>query len=557
MAATAVMRMAGALGALLLAGSALAGEPCVDAQVGIDAAHQTLHLDLALPPGTASLALAPFDGYRRSELLRSPDGSASIADDRVQPVSPGARMRLTLDVRDNLPQRERTYAPFLRFADGTVALDSEFLAPADGAPPLCLRFVSPPGQKVIGFGQAVAGELRAPGDGRRGGYVAFGTPLIHADGAMLEVFDRTTPPWAVRSLGDTLERVAAYYLRWLPPVAMPVAFVYRMPYPAGTGGTGSHGDRLPESLTLGLLGNDWSTPQDEALLPLTGFIGHEAFHLWNAANGLAPADDRATLAQEGGADLAGMFAAAHLRDGGKADWLDAATDALDTCLVSLPGSGKLADADLAHGRLPYACGAPAMLALAAANDREDPAAGYFNAWKRLVERGLAQPDLPYRWDALADADADPRVLAALRDAIDGDAPYAEGLRTALVAAGFSLVPNTRLSPALRGRLNQQLVGALMARDCDGRVDLWGDPQGFRIGEHAGDCSALKSGRTIVALLDMALVDDDPAALRDAMRARCDAGGKVRVRYADGATVDLECPASLPRIPTLWRIAAAP
>ena len=34
-------RMACALGALLLAGPALAGEPCVDARVGIDAAHQT------------------------------------------------------------------------------------------------------------------------------------------------------------------------------------------------------------------------------------------------------------------------------------------------------------------------------------------------------------------------------------------------------------------------------------------------------------------------------------------------------------------------------------
>ena len=550
-------RMACALGALLLAGPALAGEPCVDARVGIDAAHQTITFDMLLPRGTTALALAPFDGYRRDELLRSPDGSARIVHDRVQPTNPGAHMLLAMDVRQNLPQRERTYAPFLRFADGTVALDSEFLAPAEGAPPLCLRFVPPPGQKVIGFGQAVAGELRAPGDGRRGGYVAFGDPLVRANNAMLEVFDRTTPAWAVRSLGDTLERVSAYYLRWLPPVAMPVAFVYRMSYPPGTSGTGSHGDRLPESLTLGLLGNDWSTPQDEALLPLTGFIGHEAFHLWNAANGLAPADGRATLAQEGGADLAGMFAAAHLRGSGAQGWLDAVTDALDTCLVSLPDSGKLADADLAHGRLPYACGVPAMLALAAANNRNDPAAGYFDAWRRLVERGLAQPDLTYHWDVLADADADPQVLAALRAAIDGDAPYADGVHTALVAAGFSLVPNVQLSPALRGRLNQQLVGALMARDCDGRVDLWGDPKGFRVGEHARDCRALSPGRTIVRLLDMALVDDDPVALREALHARCDAGGKVRVGYADGATAELECPAHLPRMPVLWRIAALP
>jgi hypothetical protein len=541
--------------ALLVAVPALAGEACVDARVGIDAAHRAIAVQLALPPGVRTLALAPFDGYARSELLHSPDGSAVVSDDALQATKAGGRMTLSLDVRDNLPQRDRTYAPFLRFGDGTVALDSEFLAPAEGAPPLCLRFVPPRGQHAIGFGRAVVGELRAPGDGRGGGYVAFGDSRIDAGGDMLEVFDRTTPDWAVQGLKGTLDRVVAYYRRWLPPIALPTAFVYRMPYPPGIGGTGSHGDRLPASLTLGLLG-DWNAPQDAALLPLTGFIGHEAFHLWNAANGMAPVDARAMLAQEGGADLAGMFAAASLRDGGEDAWLDAATDALDTCLAALPDSGRLGDADLAHGRLPYDCGVPAMLALAAANDRGDPAAGYFLAWKRLVERGLAEPGLQYRWDALADADADPRVLAALRGAIDGDGDYAQGIRDALLAAGFALAPNERLSPDLRNRLNQTLVGALMAQDCDGAIDLWSAPEGFRVGDHASACGVLQPKRTLVALLDMPLAGDDPAALRDAMRARCATGGKIGVRYADGGTVQLACPAEWPRIPALWRIVAA-
>ena len=371
---------------------------------------------------------------------------------------------------------------------------------------------------------------------------------------MPAAFDRTTPDWAVRRLGDSLDRVVAYYRRWLPPIALPSAFVYRMPYPPGIGGSGSHGDRLPYSLTLGLLG-DWSAPRDEALLPLTGFIGHEVFHLWNAANGMAPVDTRAMLAQEGGADLAGMFAAASLDGSGQAGWLSAASDALDTCLASLPDSDRLADADLAHGRLPYACGAPAMLALAAANDRDDPAAGYFRAWKRLLERGLAEPDLRYRWDALADADADPRVLAALRGAIDGDAAFPQAIRGALELAGFTLVRNDRLSPELRNRLNQQLVGALMARDCDGAVDLWSEPDGYRLGDHAGGCHALQPGRVLVALLGMPLASDDPAALRAAIAARCDARAKLQAGYADGGTAQLECPAALPRVPALWRIEA--
>lgn len=549
--------MACAVAALLFASRATGAEACVEASVGIDAAHRAITMELALPEGVDELTLAPFDGYERSALLRSPDDSAVVSNDSLRPARPGLRMTLALDVRDNLPQRDRAYAPFLRFADGTVAFDSELLAPAEGAPPLCLRFFPPHGQKAVGFGKAVAGALRAPGDGRRGGYVAFGDPRANDTGAMLEAFDRTTPDWAVQRLDATLDRVVAYYRRWLPPIRLPTAFVYRMPYPPGTGGIGSHGDRLPESLTLGLLGNDWSVPQDEALLPLTGFIGHEVFHLWNAANGMVPAGTRSMLAQEGGAELAGMFAAASLGGGGESAWLDAATDALDTCLASLPESGLLADADLAHGRLPYDCGVPAMLALAAANDHGDPAAGYFNAWKRVVERGLAEPDLSYRWDELADPGTDPRVLAALRGAIDGGDGYEEGIRNALTFAGFMLVPNDRLSPALRNRLNQQLVGALMARDCDGVVDLWSESDGFRVGEHANACRALQPNRTIVAVLGMPLASDDPAALRQAIRARCEAAEKADVHYDDGATVKLECPAELPRLPAMWRIAAPP
>lgn len=549
------IRLACAAAVSLFTPVAFAGEACVDVRVGIDAGHHAISMQLALPPGVESLALAPSDGYPRSELLRSPDASATVSDDELRATKADGRMALSLDVRDNLPQRDRTYAPFLRFADGTVAFDSEFLAPADGAPPLCLRFVPAHGEKVVGFGQVVDHQLRAPGDGRSGGYVAFGDPRIDASGTPLKAFDRSVPDWAAQHLDDSLGRVVSYYRRWLPSIALPTAFVYRMPYPPGIGGSGSHGDRLPQSLTLGLLG-DWSTPQDEALLPLDAFLGHEVFHLWNAANGMEPTDTRAMLAQEGGADLAGMFAAASLHGDGEAEWLDAATDALDTCLAALPDGGRLADAEFAHGRLPYDCGVPTMLALAAANDRNDPANGYFRSWKRLVERGLAEPDLHYRWDALADPDADPRVLAALRGAIDGDAAFPQAIRNALTLVGFALVSNKKLSPALRNRLIQQLVGALMARDCDGLVDLWSEPDGYRVGEHASACHALQPGRTIVAVLDMPLASDDPTALREAIAVRCDAGEKVRAGYADGGSADLACPAELPRVPALWRIAVA-
>jgi hypothetical protein len=532
----------------------LAAGQCVDARVSIDAAHQTISMLLTLPPGVESLALEPFDGYRRSEVLRSPDGSAVISDDGLRAAQPGGRLLLSLDVRDNLPQRDRAYAPFLRFADGTVAFDSQLLAPAPTAPLLCLRFVPAAGQQVVGFGAATSGELPASGDGRQSGYVAFGNPQVRSDGPVLMVFDRETPAWAIRRLDQTFDGLTSFYRRWLPPVAMPTVFIYRMAYPPGTDGTGYHGDRLPASLTLGLLGNDWQAPRPDALEPMTGFIAHEAFHLWNAANGMGPADAAAELAEEGGAEMAAVFAASRLRGQDEDAWLDAATDSLDACLVLLPATGSLADAGLEHGQLPYACGVPVMLALAAANDREDPVAGYFRGWKRLVDRSLQTPALRYRWSDLALPDADPRVVAALRDAIEGDGTYDASLRKALSLAGFGVVPNRHPSASLRRRLNQQLLTALMAQDCDGVVDLWSATGGFRIGAHGSGCRRLEVGRTVVALLGMSLADDDPSALRDAIHARCSAGAKIPVGYADGASpVDLDCPSDLPALPTLWRI----
>ena len=79
--------------------------------------------------------------------------------------------------------------------------------------------------------------------------------------------------------------------------------------------------------------------------------------------------------------------------------------------------------------------------------------------------------------------------------------------------------------------------------------------GYRLGDHAGGCHALQPGRVLVALLGMPLASDDPAALRAAIAARCDARAKLQAGYADGGTAQLECPAALPRVPALWRIEA--
>lgn len=117
-----------------------AATTCIDADVSIDAAHRALTLQLTLPPGTDTLAMKPLDGYRRSQLLRSPDGSAVVTDQGLQLANPRQRrLRVQMDVHNNLDRPDRTYPPFLRFADGTIALETDTLAAARGAAPLYLH----------------------------------------------------------------------------------------------------------------------------------------------------------------------------------------------------------------------------------------------------------------------------------------------------------------------------------------------------------------------------------------------------------------------------------
>ncbi len=529
-----------------------AADACIDADIGIDATHRTVSLQLTLPQDTDAIALLPIDGYQRSRLWQSADGSAVITDDGLRLADPRQRgIRVEMDVRTNVDRPDRTYPPFLRFADDTIAVETDAFAAAEGATPLCLRFLPAPGEQVIGYGMVSAQPLRAPTAPASAAYVAFGTPRVERVHSLLLVSDRGTPDWIRERLHHTIPGMAEFYRQRMGPKALPTIFFYSV---QGSHGSGYHGDLLPGSVTLGLLGDAGETRDASTVHQISEFVGHEIFHVWNATDGMDPADTESNLASEGGAELAKIFATAHVEGKDEQAWLAEASTSLGDCLLSLPTQGSLAAGHLDHGQLPYSCGVPVMLTLAALNDPQDPSAGYFRMWKTLIALKSSATDRHYRWTDLAPPTADPQVMAALDRAVHGDTAYASAIEQALRLTGFELQTPTSLSAVQRQRMNMQLMASLMAKDCGGRVSFWGKPNGFLLEKSLPSCRTLGAGKLVISLLGQSLADDDPQQLAVAIRARCVDNGTITAAYADGSpAAELSCPTKPPALPKLLQI----
>lgn len=463
-----------------IAGSFVAAHaeaPCIHADVGIDAAHTTITLQLALPRGSNGLAWQPLDGYLRTRLWRSPDGSARITDDHLQVANPRQRqLRVTMDVRTNLERPDRTYAPFLRFSDGTVAVDTAIFGAAANSTAVCLRFVPAAGEQVVGFGKASERPFTAPALRAPAAYVAFGTPRVERFHALMMVSDRGAPEWIRQRLHASLPGVAGFYRQRMGPMAIPTVFLYRL---AGNQpGSAYHGDRLPGSITLGLSGASWQQPDPVAAHQLSVFLAHEMFHVWNAGDGLKAVESEDNIASEGGAEMASMFAVATIEGHARHDWLTYASTALNQCLQMLPDDAGPLAGHLGNGQLPYDCGVPLMLVIAALNDPRDPLDGYFAAWKRLLDARRGSAHTGYHWsDLLPTGPAVADVRVTLVRAVHGDDAYASSMLQALRLAGYVLARQP-ITDNLRPSLNMRMMATLMASDCSGRTSFWTHPDGF-------------------------------------------------------------------------------
>lgn len=537
---------------------------CVPVTVRYDARAQAVEATVTLPRGVDTLALRDLSPYRRGTLWTSPDGSARIDETKLVGTRPDERvLHLRMDVHGDAPIEDRGYAPWLRFADGTVAVYAPMLLAASDSPiELCPRWVPSSAQQVIGYGHAQSTPL-ATDMAKPEGYVAFGHPQVLHHGALMLVSDRGTPAWVRQRITREVPALVHRYTQSMGPARVPMLFVFNRPLPRGA--RGFRGDHLPASITLGLFGDGWSQVYPDSADQLTRFLAHELFHSWDSGPALGSPEGEALLAKEGGADLAKIFAGgAVLGQSRQAIW-DAVARSYDTCLLQLPPDTSLATALQRRqpGVLPYACGAALMSALAVAADPADPAHGYFGLWRALRQSRARHPRDGYRWQELMPPTLAPAVRQRLEQAVAEPDAFAPKLEQAWTALGVQVQPVTTLDAGTRRAYLGKVMMHLMAADCGGTVSFWNNPDGFRLDQPLPRCHALHAGARVTSILGEPLAAADPLALARQVRALCIAGKPVVVGYAaehgQPAPADspVHCATPLPIPPAPVRLVAPP
>jgi hypothetical protein len=553
-------RLLFALAAVIALASMRARAGCVPVDVRYDAGAHAIDAFVTLPAGVDTLSMTDLAPYRRTRLWTSPDGSARIGETTLSPARPGQRtLHLRMDVRADAPIEDRAYPPYLRFTDGTVAVYTPLFLAADKATPLCPRWQPSRGGQVIGYGRAQRTPL-ATDMAQPEGYVAFGHPEVLRHGALMLVSDRGTPAWIRQRITAQVPALVDLYTRTMGPATVPMLFVFNRPTPRGA--RDYKGDHLPASISLGLYGDAWKHVDRATADQLTGFLAHELFHSWDSDATLGSPEGEALLAKEGGAELARIFATAHVLGQPRREIWNAVARSYNACLLALPHDAGIAATLADHpqpGPLPYDCGAALMSALALAADPADPVSGYFRLWHRLRESRARHPQQGYRWQELMPADIAPSVRQSLDQAVAAPGAFAAKLVEAWTALGLRVQDETVLDADTRRAYLGKVMFHLMASDCGGMVSFGNNPDGIRLDRPLPRCHTLRPGARVMAISGLSLTQADPLAIVARVAATCRARGEVSIGYAaeDGkpapAPSQVRCNSPLPSLPAPVRL----
>lgn len=366
---------------------------------------------------------------------------------------------------------------------------------------------------------------------------------------MILLVDRAAPNWVVTRVADAIPAKSRYYSAHVWPVAQPVVMLWTTPEYASYSG-----DHLDASITIGLFGSGWKTPDNSRADVLLHFISHELFHNWDAGTSFTDQESTGTLASEGGADAASAIAsAAAAHQPTETAWLRSVENAYNACVVKLSGSTKSLASRLhegAPGRLPYDCGQTILFVLAAASPAHDPVATYFATWRHLH---TIAPDRSYTWRNLVPEDANQKTVVALARAINTPGGFASAASAAFEADGYRIIPEATPNLAERSAAAGQLMVWAMAGDCAGQTGFWTQPDRFLLDKAVTQCATLHVGGKVTGMQDHKLLGD-PWALAAIVHKRCAAHLPIRIEYANNLPpTTLQCHDTPPDIERPVRI----
>lgn len=533
---------------------------CIRSTVELGEHGHTAYWQIALPPGIRAITVAPGrpTGYPAAALWKPVRKSAAQLKGNVIDVgaSTDRHLSLEMDVSKNLERPDRTYPPYFRFADGTVALLSDdFRLQAEGFRNSCVTFVAPKGARV--FGNHGVSSRSVHLDSRWSGYVALGDPRYYAADHESFIQDRGVPAWIGTSIRGTVRHISDFYSSRLGERGLPEIFIFSAP-PGHMGAdpSGFHGDVLPNSITLNFFGTDWAKKQRLAVAQALGMLSHELFHLWNSnPDSQSPGN---LLAMEGGAQFARALSESRF-ESHQTTPLSALSDALSSCLNEL-GAGRSLGSLLQEspGSLPYDCGPPFVLAAVTAGRRAMTVQdAFFAGWKSALDRAGREG---YDWKELIARTASPTTVAVLSRAISVPGGYERNLRKALLASGYDLLPDPHLSQQGRVNAASRLMGEIMSSDCHGQVSFYTKfPSGFLIAPlpGTGACASLAPNETVVRI-EGESPWLSPLALSARVAGICAKRGYVRVSLAGrAATQKVSCSDTVHELPEPVTLRADP
>lgn len=518
-----------------------------------------LALGASLPPAQAH---AQAHAQQAASIAaRTAPGGVAVTWRLAQPVT-----RIAFLDRDVIRDQWRMATPGLTLADGAVTSDKPFdafeilIAPDAAEVDRIYMGLTRVGAGHVRYGpglalkdmdaelavQPAAGETTLPRSGAIRGYAYLGPEAaVSQRGGGAVVTGASVPASLSHLMGDGFLAAQTFYGerlgRDLP--YQPVLVVTT----DSPGPTTFRGDVTNTGvIALRFFGPSWDPPAQDVVGPLSTFVWHETFHLWNG-HGVALKDGQtAPWLHEGGADYAALVAAVSSGAIDEDQARATLSQRLNGCRTAL-GDRDYRPAQLQSGSGVYACGVVAQwLADLETRQASGGRRDVLDLWRTMLDAARAGDGYGVAdFRALLPADTGIAVLL--------DGPGADrwaGIEARLTALGVTLAEQPS-----RGDYRRAALFHLNDQNCSGgSTGFYQVPEGVRL-DTADQCGVL-SGSPILAAIE----DQDPyaaaAEMFTAVQARCARGLPVRVRFHDGRAVEAACREPL-ETPRAWAITAAP